>query len=389
MEVGWLTKQTAIFYHPDFLRYDMGPQHPLRQERIMHHYELCRVLGLLKSPKVVEPQFSPATEEQVRLVHSQSYIDQVRGLSHRGRYSVLDMGDTSAFPGAYDITCLAVGATLACVDSVMKGAASIGWNPAGGLHHARPGHAAGFCIFNDVAIACRYLQQQYGLERILYLDIDVHHGDGVQEIFYDDPGVLTLSIHETGRTLYPGTGFPEELGEGKGRGYSVNVPLPPYTTDVFYLQAFQSIVPPIIETYQPEAIVMQCGVDAHFQDQLGHLRLTTDAFTKLASFMVELANQYTNGRLITVGGGGYSYHSVPRCWTLMFGEYLGLEVRDEIPKEWQELFQKATGLEPPSHVRDNKTPQTTDSDRKQINKIVTLSIERVKQLAFPLLGIKD
>ncbi len=355
----------------------------------MLHHELCQVLGILESPNILEPEFSPATEDQVRLVHTQSYIDQVRKLSQKDNYSVLDMGDTSAFPGAYEVTCLAVGATLACVDYVMKGKASIGWNPAGGLHHARPGSAAGFCIFNDVAIACRHLQKQYGLERILYIDIDVHHGDGVQEIFYNESGVLTLSIHETGRTLYPGTGFPEELGEGEGEGYSVNVPLPPYTTDEFYLQAFEAIVPPIIETYQPEAIVMQSGVDTHFQDQLGHLRLTTETYTKVAARVAELTNHYTGGRLITVGGGGYSYLSVPRCWTLMFSEYAEFVVDDEIPKEWLQLFKETTGLEPPTHVRDQKAPQLTDSERNQLKKVINISIERVKQLAFPLLGIKD
>ncbi len=378
-----------MFYTPEFLRYDLGPKHPLRQERILLHHELCRFLGLLENPHKVEPEFSPASEEQVRLVHSQPYIDQVRELSQKEDYSVLDMGDTSAFPGAYDVTCLAVGATLACVDSVMNGTASIGWNPAGGLHHARPDSAAGFCIFNDVAIACRYLQTRYKLKRVLYLDIDVHHGDGVQEIFYNDPGVLTLSIHETGRTLYPGTGFSEELGEGEGRGYSVNVPLPPYTNDEHYFRAFEAVVPPVIEAYRPEAIVMQCGVDTHFQDQLGHLRLTTDTFTKVAARMVELAGQYTGGRLIAVGGGGYSYLSVPRCWTLIFGEYAELDVEDKIPKEWQQLFQETTGLEPPIRVRDHEAPRLTDSERNRIKKIVSQSIERVKQLAFPLLGIRD
>ncbi|MFX1475792.1 MAG: acetoin utilization protein AcuC [Promethearchaeota archaeon] len=310
-------------------------------------------------------------------------------LSQREGYSVLDMGDTSAFPGAYDVTSLAVGATLACADEVMKGAANIGWNPAGGLHHARPNSAAGFCIFNDVAIACRYLQKEYGLKRILYFDIDVHHADGVQEIFYDDPGVLTLSIHESGRTLYPGTGFPEELGEGEGQGYSVNVPLPPYTIDEYYLQAFEAIVPPIMEHYRPEAVVMQNGVDTHFQDQLGHLQLTTAAHTKVAARMVELIKQYAGGRLIAVGGGGYSYLSVPRCWTLMFGEYAGLDVTDEIPTEWLKLFKEITGLDPPRQIRDHKIPQLTDSGRNQIKRIVNQSVERVKHLVFPLLGIND
>ncbi|MFX1561702.1 MAG: acetoin utilization protein AcuC [Promethearchaeota archaeon] len=382
-----MTDKVAMFYDPDYVKYDLGADHPLHQNRILLHYELCRGLGLLDGTKVIEPSFEPATEEQLHLVHTQEYTNMIRELSEQKGYTVIDGGDTSAFPGAYDITRLLVGGTLACVDSVMNNKVHHAWNPGGGLHHAHPDRASGFCIFNDVAIACRYLQTHYKLKRILYFDIDVHHSDGVQDIFYDDPGVLTLSIHETGRTLFPSTGFTEELGRGEGRGYSVNLPLPPYTCDEHYLKAFEEIVPPIIKAYRPEIIVTQNGVDTHFQDQLGHLKLTTHAHSEVAKRIHELAHKYANGRLVAVGGGGYSYLSVPRCWTLIFGQYAGIEVNDEIPQDWKKLFNKVTGLESPSKVRDQQKPKLSDVDYQRVERITMESVERVKQLIFPLLGI--
>ena len=383
-----MTGKVAFLYDQSFVQYDLGPSHPLRQERIRLHYELCRQLGLLEKDWVEEPQFKPATEEQLLLVHTPQYLELVKELSGKEGFHLLDYGDTPAFPRAYDVTRLIVGATLACVDAVMEGQAEHTWNPAGGLHHARPDRAAGFCVFNDVAIACRYLQRRYKVKRILYLDIDVHHADGVQDIFYSDPGVLTLSIHETGRTLYPGTGFPEELGSGEGRGYSVNLPLPPYTWDEHYLKAFEAIVPPIVEAYNPQVIVMQNGVDTHHLDQLGHLALTTRAYEEVAERVHQLAHKYAGGRLVAVGGGGYSYHSVPRCWTLIFSHFAQLEPPDETPKEWRRLFRQVTGLEPPTRLRDAHTPQMVEGDSQRIGQLVERSVARVKELVFPLLGIK-
>jgi acetoin utilization protein AcuC len=383
-----MTDTTAMIYSPDFARYDLGAHHPLHQERVRLHYELCKALGLLKQPGVVEPKFKPATEQQLRLVHTQAYLDQVRELSQREGYSLLDAGDTPAFPGAYDVTSLIVGGTLAGADAVMTGKAQHAWNPGGGFHHAHPDHASGFCIFNDVAIACRYLQSRYKVKRILYLDIDVHHADGVQDVFYNDSGVLTLSFHESGDFLFPGTGFQEELGEGEGRGYAVNLPLPPYTLDEHYLRAFEAIVPPVVQAYRPEVIVMQNGVDAHYQDELGHLALTTRAYAEVAARAHHLAHEYAQGRLIAVGGGGYSYLSVPRCWTLIFGQFAGLDVEDRIPEEWQRLFRQVTGLQPPSHVRDHDAPQPAQSSRERVGRLVEQSVSRLQQLAFPLLGIE-
>lgn len=344
-------------------------------------------MGLLNAAGVSEPKFSPASEDQLRLVHTQEYINQIRTLSEKEDYTLLDRGDTYAFPGAYDIARLLVGATLAAIDFVMEQKTDHSWNPGGGLHHAHADRASGFCIFNDVAIACKYLQTKYKLKRILYLDIDVHHADGVQEFFYHDPTVLTLSIHETGRILFPQSGFPEEIGSGDGAGYSVNVPLPPYTTDDQYLEAFEAIVPPIIAAYKPEVIVMQNGVDTHHQDQLGHLITTTRTFIEVTRRVHNLAHEHAHGRLVAVGGGGYSYFSVPRCWTLILAEIIGHPIGDEIPEEWRQFFTKITGLEAPTHLRDTKVPQLAQSDQERIGRIVTESVSRVKELIFPLLGI--
>jgi acetoin utilization protein AcuC len=384
-----VTNSVAVFYDKRFTEYDLGPHHPLHQERILLHYELSKALGLLESPGMSEPKFEPATDDQLALIHSQDYIDQIRMLSSKKNYSLLDTGDTFAFPGAYDITRLIVGGTIAAVDIVMKGQAKHSWNPGGGLHHAHTDRAAGFCIFNDVAIACRYLQKHYHVERILYLDIDVHHADGIQEQFYDDPGVLTLSIHESGRTLFPQSGFTEEIGDGEGMGYTVNLPLPPYVQDDQYLEAFEAIVPPIIKAYKPEVIMMQNGVDTHFQDQLGHLILTTRTFTEISERIHQLAHQYSQGRLIAVGGGGYSYYSVPRCWTIILANLAGFKLSNDIPVSWQKLFNQITGLEPPTQLYDKEVPSLSQVDHARVGRIVKESVRRVKDLIFPLLAITE
>ncbi len=384
-----MTDSVAVFYDERFMKYDLGPHHPLHQDRILLHYELSKALGLLSSKGVTEPNFEPATDEQLRFVHTQEYIDEVRALSERDGYSTLDMGDTVAFPGAYDIARLMVGGTLAAVDSVMEGKTDHSWNPGGGLHHAHANRAAGFCIFNDVAIACHYLKHRYKKKRIMYLDIDVHHGDGVEEQFIADPEVLTLSIHQTGRTLFPGTGYSHEIGEGPGRGYTVNLPLPPYTQDDQYLEAFEAIVPPIIKAYKPEILVMQNGVDTHFQDQLGNLILTTQAFSRISHRVHKLVHKYSNGRLVAVGGGGYSYLSVPRCWTIILAQIAGVDVPDQIPEEWRARFKQITQVEAPTSLHDKEVPKLSQGDKDRVGRIASESVNRVQDIVFPLLSIKQ
>jgi acetoin utilization protein AcuC len=369
------------------MKYDFGFYHPLHQDRILLHYELSKSLGLLSRKDVSEPTFELATEEHLRYAHTQDYIDQIRTLSQQEGYSTLDQGDTRVFPGAYDVSRVMVGASLAAVDAVMQRHSDHSWNPGGGMHHAHADRASGFCIFNDAAIACHHLKRKYKLKRILYLDIDVHHGDGVEEQFYSDPEVFTLSIHQTGRTLFPQTGYPHEIGDGEGRGYTVNLPLPPYTQDDQYLAAFEAIVPPLIKSYKPEVIVMQSGVDTHFQDEIAHLILTTHAFNQIGRRMHELAHEYSCGRLIALGGGGYSYYSVPRCWTIILSEIIGVEIQDEIPSSWQQLFKQVTGLEAPTTLHDKEAPTISQTDKVRIGGFVSESVSRVQDMVFPLHGI--
>jgi acetoin utilization protein AcuC len=226
------------------------------------------------------------------------------------------------------------------------------------------------------------------MKRVMYLDIDVHHADGVEEQFYRDPKVLTCSIHQTGRTLFPGTGYPTDIGDGPGQGYTVNLPLPPYTQDHQYLEAFEAIVPPIINAYQPEVIVMQNGVDTHFQDQLGSLMLTTHAFDQISKRVHELAHKYSRGKLIAVGGGGYSYFSVPRCWTIILSQFAGVKIEDTIPESWRTLFKETTGLEAPKAVYDKEAPKLSQLDTNRVGRLVTDSVTRVQDMVFPFLGIK-
>ena len=383
-----MTDTVAIFYDKKFMEYDLGPNHPLHQNRILLHYELSKALGILENPGVIEPEFLPATDEHLALVHSREYIEQIQKLSTMDHFSPLDREDTFAFPDAYNVTRLLVGGTIAAIDSVMNGQVDHSWNPGGGLHHAHTNKAAGFCIFNDVAIGCHYLKYKHGVKRILYLDIDVHHGDGVQEQFYADPSVLTLSIHQTGRTIFPQSGFTNEIGEGEGLGYSVNVPLPPYTNDEQYLEAFEAIVPPVVEAYKPEVILMQNGVDTHFQDELGNLILTTRAFDHISARVHELAHKHVKGRLVAVGGGGYSYLSVPRCWTVILANLTGTKVANEIPEDWRYQFSQITGLEAPKHLHDTERPALSAVNQDRIGRLVQESVTRTQDLVFPLLGIE-
>ena len=373
-------------YSDSLLGYEFRQDHPLKPDRLRLTYLLSKQLGLIDKVNVVDPV--DATREQIELFHSPDFVDAViragQTLDPEYRYG-LGISDNPVFPNIYDAAVRYVGATLEGMKEIIKGASNA-FCISGGLHHASTSAASGFCIFNDAVIAIKYLLSKKSA-RVLYFDFDAHHGDGVQEFFYNDPGVLTLSIHETGRILYPGTGFAEELGVGPGLGYSVNVPLPPYTMDEAYLNTFEVIVPPIVEAYHPEVIVMQFGVDTHFQDTLGHLALTTRTFSQVARRIHQLAHDNSDGKLVIVSGGGYSLYSVPRCWTLMLGELIGFDVPDDIPEKWQTLFKEITKSEPPVKVRDDQEPQLPRIDMKRINQIVELGVKRVKQLVFPKLNI--
>ncbi len=360
--------KTALLYSEKFLDYNLGPHHPLRPVRVKLAHDLLKAKGALndKNVEVVEPR--PATRQEILLFHEEEYVRLVEKYSEKGS-GLLDMGDTPAFKGCYEATSLVVGASLRACDLIMNGEFSHAFNPSGGLHHAHPERASGFCIFNDPAISIRYLKSKYGVKRLVYLDIDAHHGDGVMYGFYEDPSVLDIDFHESGRYLFPGTGFVDETGVGQAKGLKVNVPLLPETGDEAYLDAFRQLVPNLLRKFRPEVILVQCGADGHFDDKLAHLRLSTNVYREVVGEMHSLAHELCNGRILLYGGGGYTLANVPRVWATAFATLAGLELDNSIPKPWREEFRALTGEVPPNTFNDMPTSDTP-ATRAEVKKVL-------------------
>jgi acetoin utilization protein AcuC len=284
-----------------------GEGHPLTPERLKRTYDLLTAYHAFDAPTshLVEPRL--ATRDELLLFHTAEYVDAVERLSAPGGEGALarrygfSSDDNPAFAGMFETEGLKVGAALVGAEMVAQGQAQVAFSIAGGMHHARPALASGFCVFNDVAVAIHWLLHQ-GF-RVAYVDIDVHHGDGVQAAFYDTDQVLTISLHQAGIMFYPSTGFPEELGEGPGYGYSINVPFLPYTSEDLYLWAFRQVVPPLVRQFAPDVLVTQLGVDTHYRDLLGSLLLTTQGYVALIEELKTLAEGA--GRWLAFGGGGY------------------------------------------------------------------------------------
>jgi acetoin utilization protein AcuC len=296
---------------------------------------------------------SPASNDDLALWHTAEYIDAVRRLSDGdtaispGRYR-FGPGDNPVFRGMYETEALKAGASLLAARMVVEKTVDVAFSFSGGLHHAMSGYASGFCVFNDAAIAIRWLAQQ-GL-RVLYVDIDAHHGDGVQAAFYDTDQVMTISLHESGHYLFPGTGFTIELGRGTGEGYSINLPLLPRTGDSVYCWAFEQVVPPLAADFAPDILVTQLGIDTHFLDPLAHLALTTAGYTSLIRAFDDMALPW-----VALGGGGYNVHTVARAWTLAYGIMSGQEFADEIPESYAATYGDRW-------LSDHVGPQIRDTD---------------------------
>jgi len=293
-------------------------------------------------------------------VHDAAYIDAVRQASHdglgNGRYG-LGTPDNPVFGGMHEASALVAGATLAAARAVWRGEALHAANIAGGLHHAMRRSASGFCVYNDPAIAIRWLLAQ-GAQRIAYVDVDVHHGDGVQAAFYDDPRVLTISLHEHPATLFPGTGLASEIGTGDGRGYAVNVALPAGTGDAGWLRAFDAVVPPLVRAFGPQVLVSQHGCDTHRLDPLAHLALSVDGQRRTALLVHELAHETAEGRWLLTGGGGYELvQVVPRTWTHLLAVAAGREVDPAVPvpARWRALASDRVGEAAPTVMTDGQS----------------------------------
>ena len=309
---------TAYISHDEYLKYQFGHSHPFKPIREKYALKILRELGIFEEKaRLYEPD--PATEDEIYLVHSKDYVRYVEGMCEKGG-GYLDSGDTPATKGLYEGARRVVGGSLLGAKLIMVGDVDHAFNPGGGLHHAKADSASGFCVFNDIAITIRYLQRNYGVERIAVVDIDGHHGDGTQAIFYREP-VLTISSHRIG--IFPGTGYVDEVGSGEGNGYTINIPLERGTGDDAYLYAFNEVVPPLLESYDPDIIITQFGVDGHYQDPLVGLALTTRTYSVVAKTIHDLAHKLCRNRLLVLGGGGYDVSNTARCWAIMFTEICG------------------------------------------------------------------
>jgi acetoin utilization protein AcuC len=319
----------------DLTRYDFGNDHPMAPGRISNTISLARQLGVLDRLDIVPP---PEIDiDTLRTVHTADYIDAVRCGEPNAAYG-LGTSDNPAFPGMHEIAGRVAMATLEAARGVWTGEVERACNISGGLHHAMPDHASGFCIYNDLAIAIRWLLDA-GCERIAYVDVDVHHGDGVQAIFYDDPRVLTVSLHETPTHLFPGTGFAYESGGPHARGTAVNVALPSGTTDAGWLRAFHAIVPKVVAEHKPDILVTQHGCDSHRRDPLADLNLSLDGQRASYLAVAELADQFCERRWVSTGGGGYAVlNVVPRAWSHLLAVVSGQPIppETEVPLAWRE-----------------------------------------------------
>ncbi len=347
--------------------YAFGEEHPLQPARYTLTMSLLSSLGWLdRSDLDIEPP-RPALLEELLAVHSYPYVQAVARAQAvaNGEKQPLDLSlyglgtaDNPLFPSMHDASALYTGATVQAMGAIIDGRAIHAYSPAGGQHHAMRARASGFCIYNDcaaalaVAVAAGY--------RVAYVDLDAHHGDGVQAAFYGDPRVLTISVHESGRYLFPGTGDVEEMGTGEGLGTSINVPLPPKAGDAAILGAMELIIVPALRVFAPDMVVTQTGCDAHHLDPLTHLAATLPLYPILASWLHEVVHEHCSGRWLVVGGGGYDPVDVtPRAWTAFFGTVLGQETAAiELPEDWIRASRRLGGR-PPRHLLDDPGPAFT------------------------------
>ncbi|GLW08895.1 acetoin utilization protein AcuC [Microtetraspora sp. NBRC 13810] len=355
-----MSRSVRVVWDDKLTSYDFGPGHPLAPVRVELTMALARELGVLGKVEMIG--CVPASDDELALVHSRDYIEAVKRVSADGRPDLsagLGTPDNPAFAGVHEASSLVAGASLAAAKAVWSGEVEHAVNVAGGLHHAMPSAASGFCVYNDPGVAIGWMLAQ-GASRIAYVDVDVHHGDGVQAMFYDDPRVLTISLHETGRTLFPGTGFPEESG---AEGTAVNVALPAGCGDGGWLRAFHAVVPPLLREFAPEVLVTQHGCDSHALDPLAHLMLSLDGQRTAYAALHELAHETAGGRWVVTGGGGYELvQVVPRAWTHLIAEAAGhpVDPATPTPQEWREFVQRRTRELPPLTMTDGRNPEFRD-----------------------------
>lgn len=366
-------------YGERLAEYDLGPGHPLKPERFTLAHALMDAYQLLDdgtdSPRpgqALQIDIPALSDGDLELIHDSGYIAAVMRASHDpsrtdARHGI-GAGDTPAFYHMHDAAARICAATTIALKTVIEDGAARAFSLAGGLHHAHQSSAAGFCVYNDPAVAIAVARRDYPDLRIAYVDIDAHHGDGVEEAFYSDPNVLTLSVHESGRYLFPGTGRIVDRGAGPGYGTVINVPLPPLSNDTSYAMVTRDIITPALRAFAPDIIVAQCGADAHHGDPLTHLGLTHSGHRALVRALVESAEENCGGRICATGGGGYgTYAAVPIEWTGVLAELLGVELANELPESWRRASEQVSGEAAPLRIsQDSYTPLPAVTERVQI-----------------------
>jgi acetoin utilization protein AcuC len=374
--------QPGYFYTDAFLRYDYGPMHPLRIGRLGMTHDLIGMVGLEQPSHPVKP----ASLADLELFHDRHYLEALQNVSNGGMHTGwgnygLGPGDNPVFKGVFEWSALLAGASLSAGELVSKAGYPAAFNMAGGLHHALTARASGFCYVNDAAILIRRLLQ-YNL-RVAYVDLDAHHGDGVQWAFYDDPRVLTISLHQHPATLFPNTGGYEEMGKAWGLGYAVNVPLWPDSDDEIYLRCFHEIVPPLIEAFKPDCLVTQLGADAFYADPLANLNLTTNGYGRVVKELRDMSP----GLWIALGGGGYHVVNVARAWTLVWAIICGREdaLPDRLPDEFRLKYKVPQDerhlLDPDIQLKGRHYERALEQAAK--------SVEHLHKNLFPLLEAKQ
>jgi acetoin utilization protein AcuC len=389
---------SVFIYSEELSNYEYSTAHPFKPIRAKLTLDLCRRYDVIERPwiRIVKPEALPF--EAMATFHDESYLQALREVDsgsltqelwpdiHSSQGSAfltvdpkilqyqLGTEDNPIFSGVYDFAALAAGATFLGAKVVASGEAQVAFNPIGGFHHAGREHAEGFCYVNDVAIAITHLLQE-GL-RVAFVDIDAHHCNGVQDAFYRDDRVLVISIHETGLNLYPWTGFENEIGEDKGRGYTVNIPLPPETDDEAFLRAFEAVVPPLLEAFGPDLVIAELGADTHISDPLTHLSLTNFGYCQGVKKLAEQARP-----LLALGGGGYDVYKTARSWTLAWAILNQLEPRDEYAGIIGGMM---FGPEMEAGDLHDKTIYTTGAAKERINQEVDRVLAYIKQTVFPI-----
>ena len=379
--------------------YDFGPSHPMSPIRVDLTMRLAESLGVLGagssgSSGLHAVNAPVASDDLIAVVHTADLIEAVQALS-RDPYQVdeahgLGSEDNPTFEGMHQAAAHVVGASVEAARQVWSGEVLHAANIAGGLHHAMPGKASGFCVYNDVAVAISWLLAN-GAEKVAYVDVDAHHGDGVEKIFYDDPRVLTISLHETGQMLFPGTGFANDTGGPDAPGSAANVALPPGTADAGWLRAFHAVVPPLVREFAPDVLVTQHGCDSHIEDPLAHLMLTVDGQRAAHLALHDLAHEVCDGKWVVTGGGGYAIVDVvPRSWTHLLAIVGGdpLDPQTSTPGDWREHVRTLLGRTAPFRLTDGRTPAYRDwAAGYDPSTWLDRAIHATREAAFPLNGL--